>query len=183
MIAKKNILAICGSTRKQSANKDIINVIAKLSQDHLIINNFDITILPHFNQDLTNENIPESVIAFREAISKSGGVLICTPEYVFSLPGVLKNAIEWTVSSTVFTDKPTALITASSSGEKAHESLLLVMNTLGIKTNDDMCLLISGVKSKLNTEGEVTDEELVKKLIEFNKSFEENIIIIKKKEN
>lgn len=161
--AKKNILAICGSTRKQSANKNIINIITTLAKDQLVITNYDISILPYFNQDYTNDTIPESVITFREAINKADGVLICTPEYVFTLPGVLKNAIEWTVSTTVFSDKPTALITASSSGEKAHESLLLVMNTLGIKTNKDICLLISGVKSTLNDDGKVIDEELINK--------------------
>ncbi len=164
MAQKKNILAICGSTREKSANKDIINTIAKLGIEHISITNFDISTLPYFNQDITNENVPDSVIQFREAINKSDSVLICTPEYVFSLPGVLKNAIERTVSTTVFSDKPTALITASSSGIKAHESLLLVMNTLGIKTKEEMCLLISGVKSKLNVEGKVIDSELVKKL-------------------
>jgi hypothetical protein len=56
------------------------------------------------------------------------------------------------------------LITASSSGEKAHESLLLVMKTLGVKTNDDACLLIPGVKSKLNPEGRVTHEPLNEQL-------------------
>jgi chromate reductase len=164
MSAKKNILAICGSTRIRSANKDIINVIAILGQDQLNITNFDISTLPYFNQDITDGHVSKSVIEFREAILKADAVLICTPEYVFSLPGILKNAIEWAVSTTVFTDKPTALITASSSGEKAHESLLLVMNTLGIKTDENMCLLISGVKSKLNTQGEVIEMELIKKL-------------------
>ena len=160
MSSKKNILAICGSTRQSSANLHIINAIAQLGKEHLNISIFDITALPYFNQDVTDEQAPASVIAFRNAVEKADGVLICTPEYVFSLPGVLKNAIEWTVSTTVFSDKPTALITASSSGQKAHESLLLVMQTLGIKTKEEMCLLISGVKSKLNTRGEVTDPVL-----------------------
>lgn len=165
MTAKKHILAICGSTRDKSSNKDIIDAITKLGQEHLTITNFDISTLPYFNQDITNEKTPQIVIDFREAINNADGVLICTPEYVFSLPGILKNAIEWTVSTTVFSNKPTALITASSSGVEAHKSLLLVMNTLGIKTNEDMCLLISGVKSKLNAEGKVIDGELTKKFI------------------
>lgn len=164
MIDKKHILAICGSTREKSANNDIINAIAKLGEEYLSITNFDISTLPYFNQDITDEIAPKIVIDFIEAIHKADGVLICTPEYLFSLPGIMKNAIEWTVSTTVFSDKPTALITASSSGVKAHESLLLVMNTLGIKTNEQMCLLISGVKSKLNTDGKVIDEELINRL-------------------
>lgn len=165
MTTKKNILAICGSTRKNSANQHIINAIAKLSTDTLDIVIYErLTALPYFNQDITDAEVSLEVQNFRNQISKADGVIICTPEYVFSLPGVLKNAIEWTVSTTVFSDKPTALITASSSGEKAHESLLLVMKTLGIKTNDNLCVLISGVKSKLNAEGEVIDMELNQKL-------------------
>jgi chromate reductase len=164
VIKRKNILAICGSTRQSSANGHIINAIAKRAKDDLNMSLYDITTLPFFNQDITNEEVPFSVKDFRNAIAKADGVLICTPEYVFSLPGVLKNAIEWTVSTTVFSDKSTALITASSSGEKAHESLLLVMKTLGIKTSDELCLLISGVKAKLNSNGEVLDEKLLAKL-------------------
>jgi len=164
MTTKKNILAICGSTRKNSANLQILKAIEKFSENSFNLSYFDLVTLPYFDQDITDAEVSLEVQHFRNEINKADGVIICTPEYVFSLPGVLKNAIEWTVSTTVFSDKPTALITASSSGEKAHESLLLVMKTLGIKTSDDLCLLISGVKSKLNTEGEVVNAELNQKL-------------------
>src|SRR5262245_885307 len=127
MIIKKHILAICGSTRQNSANMQILKAIEEMAKDKLSFYYFDLTTLPYFNQDIKDEEIHQSVFAFRKAISNADGVIICTPEYVFSLPGILKNAIEWTVSTTVFSDKSTALITASSSGEKAHESLLLVM--------------------------------------------------------
>lgn len=161
MPAKKNILAICGSTRKNSANLQIINAIKKLANDQFqIILDNNLETLPYFNQDIKDEETPASVVAFRNRIEQANGVLICTPEYVFSLPGILKNALEWTVSTTIFSDKPSALITASSSGEKAHESLLLIMKTLGSKTNDDMCLLISGVKSKLDANGVIIDPDL-----------------------
>lgn len=123
-----------------------------------------LTQLPYFNQDVTDDEVAPSVKHFRQAIEAADVVLICTPEYVFSLPGILKNALEWAVSTTVFSDKPTALVTASSSGEKAHESLVLVMKTLGVKTSDDACLWIPGVKSKLDAEGHVIDEALVTQL-------------------
>jgi NAD(P)H-dependent FMN reductase len=160
----KNILALCGSTRTVSANAYIIKALEKLVGTNWSMTIYDLTTLPYFNQDVGDEQVQPSVSHFRKAIAKADAVLICTPEYVFSLPGILKNALEWTVSTTVFSDKPTALITASSSGEKAHESLLLVMKTLGVKTSDELCLLISGVKSKLDSNGEVIDKALVKKL-------------------
>lgn len=164
-LTPKKILAICGSTRANSANAQIIDAIASLATDTLAITVYDnLTRLPYFNQDISEKDITEPVKHFRNAVAEADGVLICTPEYVFSLPGILKNAIEWTVSTTIFSDKPTALITASSSGEKAHESLLLVMNTLGIKTHADLCLHIAGVKSKLNDRSEVTHPDLQQKL-------------------
>lgn len=161
----KKILAICGSTRRVSANGHILKALeANAGEAWEVTHYAHLTELPYFNQDVTDEQTAPSVHDFRKAIALADGVVICSPEYVFSLPGVLKNALEWAISTTVFSDKPTALITASSSGEKAHESLLLVMKTLGVKTNDDACLLIPGVKSKLNAEGRVTHEPLNEQL-------------------
>ncbi len=166
----KKILAICGSTRQVSANLQIIKALEAIAGANWELNLYtNLTELPYFNQDMTEEQTPPSVTGFRKAIAAADGVLICTPEYVFSLPGILKNALEWTVSTTVFSDKPVALITASSSGEKAHESLVLVMKTLGVKTTDDACLHIPGVKSKLDAEGRVINGALhtqLKKLVE-----------------
>ncbi len=171
MVSKKNILAICGSTRKNSVNRDIINVISELTTNSLNITVYNKLLnLPYFNQDDSLDNTPQPVLDFRAAVEQADGVLICTPEYVFSIPGILKNALEWTVSTTLFANKPTALITASSSGDKAHESLVLIMNTLGIKTTQEMCLLVSGAKSKINHQGKLIDADLEQKLIALSQS-------------
>jgi NAD(P)H-dependent FMN reductase len=68
---------------------------------------------------LTKNLFRQQLLAFRKKIEDADGVLICTPEYVYSLPGSLKNAVEWMVSTTLFTDKPAALITAASSGTES----------------------------------------------------------------
>jgi len=83
--------------------------------------------------------------------------LICTPEYVFSIPGALKNALEWTVGTSDFDSKPVALITASSAGEKTHESLFLVLKTIGADLTENTALLVSGARTKVNSEGEISD--------------------------
>ncbi len=124
---------------------------------------------------MDDEGLPPSVENFRLKIEKAAGVLICTPEYVFSLPGTLKNALDWTVSTTVFSDKPVAIITASTSGEKAHESLDLIMTTLGVKMGGKSKLLIQGAKSKINTEGKISDETTWKEIQELCDSFIETI--------
>ena len=97
-------------------------------------------------------------------IEAADGIIICTPEYVFSLPGVLKNALEWTVSTTIFSGKPAALIVASGQGEKAYEALILIMNTLGAKVGEYAKLLIPGARSKINTQGHISDELTAKEL-------------------
>jgi chromate reductase len=156
---RKKILAISGSTRTNSVNLHILQAIANMYQenaDWIIFNEIDQ--LPHFNPDLDNEPFPEQVIHFRKLIEAADGVLICTPEYVFSLPGSFKNAIEWTVSTTLFTHKPAALITASSSGQKAHEALDLIMRTVGVKLATNGTLLIQAPKTKISLKGEITDQ-------------------------
>ncbi len=129
-----SILAISGSTRPNSVNEQIIKWMADhyRAQARITLYN-QIAELPHFRSDLIEEKAPGPVKSLYSAIGQADAVLICTPEYVFSLPGSLKNALDWTVSTTLFTDKPTALIVASSSGAKAFESLQLIMTTLGAK--------------------------------------------------
>jgi chromate reductase, NAD(P)H dehydrogenase (quinone) len=168
----KKVLAICGSIKQDSANHKLIQYIQTRSAGLFEIELFEgLTALPYFDPNPEQENSHESVNQFRKRIALADGVLVCTPEYVFSLPGILKNALEWTVSTTVFTDKPAALITASSSGKVAHESLQLVMKTLGVKTSDETRILISGIKSKMNPTGLVHDEETQKQLADLVKAF------------
>lgn len=158
----KKIFAICGSTRKDSVNLHIIQEIIKKYKEQFEWVLFDqLDQLPHFNPDLDNENLPGSIAVFRRNIEEADGVLICTPEYVYSLPGSLKNAVEWTISTIVFSNKPVALITASSSGVKAFEALELLMGTIGAKINPGCSLLIQAPKTKLDTSGKIIDQNTV----------------------
>ncbi|MFD0939900.1 NADPH-dependent FMN reductase [Pedobacter boryungensis] len=176
MIAKNKIFAIIGSTRADSSN---LRLVAKIKTLSTAI--FDLTIfdgnasLPHFNPDLDHENPPESIVNFRNKIAEADGILICTPEYIFSLPGSLKNAIEWCVSTTVFSHKPVGLITASASGDKAQEELRLIMQTLEARFNDDTTLLIKGVKGKINDQLEIADSEMSANLLKFIHAFHDLI--------
>jgi chromate reductase, NAD(P)H dehydrogenase (quinone) len=171
-VEKKNIFVINGSASKNSANKKLIDIFASLTKDdlHLTIYN-DLKSLPHFDPELSTDHSPGIIIDLREAIHKSDGILICTPEYVFSIPSGLKNAIEWCVSTTVFSDKPTGLITASAHGRKGHEELQLIMKTVMSIFTDETCLLIQGIKGKINEQGEITDDQTRNDLIKFINAF------------
>ncbi|WP_289665791.1 NADPH-dependent FMN reductase [Flavobacterium panacagri] len=174
---KIKILAITGSTRNNSSNFKILQYISNHLKAEFEVAIFEnIATLPHFNPDLDTENPPQEIISFRNKIEQSDGVLICTPEYVFSLPGSLKNAFEWCVSTTIFSNKMTGLITASASGEMGHEQLLLIMTTLGAKFDDKTQLLIQGVRGKINVDGEIIGEETKHALQNFIKNFENHFL-------
>ncbi len=173
MIKIKNIIGICGSASRNSANLSILKWISELDKVNFnleIVN--DLTELPHFKTELTDKNVPEQIIDFRNKIENADGIIICTPEYVFSIPSGLKNMIEWCVSTTVLSNKPIGLITASASGEKAHEELKLIMETVQTKFTDETTLLIQGIKGKVGKNGKISDKKTETELKKFVESFE-----------
>ena len=162
---KKKILAVSGSTRKNSTSESILNAIAALCSEALEIDIYlVIASLPHFNPDLDNDDVPSTVKHFRESIEHSDGVILCTPEYVHALPGAFKNAIDWTVSTTLFSNKPTAMIVASTGGEKAFESLQLILQTLGANVADQSKLLLQGARSRVDDHGRFADPTALDKI-------------------
>ena len=172
MTGRLNVLAINGSAGKNSSNLAILNVIAEMGQrDFELIIFDDLAELPHFRTELTDDDTPEKIVEFRKKIDNADGIIICTPEYVFSIPSGLKNAIEWCVSTTVFSDKPIGLITASASGEKGHAELKLIMETVQTHFTDESTLLIQGVRGKVNRDGVITDEATKTELEDFVRSF------------
>jgi chromate reductase len=91
----------------------------------------------------------------------------CSPEYAFGVPGVLKNALDWTVSSGEFSGKPVVAISASplwSGGDKAHASLLLTLTALGANVPEKGKLMIPTVNKKLNANGDIVDIETMQAL-------------------
>lgn len=172
MPKKKNVVAIVGSAGSNSANLKLVEKFVDLTEDIFDVFIFnDLKSLPHFEPELSTDNPPKQIVDFRNLVQNADGIIICTPEYVFSIPSGLKNAIEWCVSTTVFSDKPTGLITASSLGEKAHEELQLIMKTMSAKFTEETILLIQGVKSKFDGKGNFTDKAVENSLNNFKTAF------------
>jgi chromate reductase, NAD(P)H dehydrogenase (quinone) len=160
-----------GSTKSDSSNEKLVRFFKKNTEAFFKMEVLDLTLLPYFNPDLEHDLLPNSVVEFRQNILDADGILICTPEYVFSIPGVLKNAIEWTVSTTIFNKKPTAIITAATSGEMAHESIQLIMNTIGADLKPKCMLLIQSPKAKINEFGDIIDEQVLLELKDLIENF------------
>ena len=168
----KKIFVINGSASENSSNSKLIEYIAEQTRDFFSMEVFkSLKTLPHFDPDLSSENTPEAILKFRKDVDNADGILICTPEYVFSIPSGLKNAIEWCVSTIVFSEKPTGLITASAGGEKGHEELQLIMKTVMTKTTPATTLLIHGIKGKISQQGEIVDSKTKDDLSKFVDSF------------
>lgn len=173
MTQKKNILAIIGSAGNNSANRKLVELFVDLTKEYFEVTVFEgLKTLPHFDPELSTGNPPHEVVDFRKNIENADGVLICTPEYVFSIPAGLKNAIEWCVATTVFSGKPAGIITASASGLKAHEELQLIMKTLMANFTNDTTLLIQGVKGKIGGNGLISDKETQETFLKFIRAFE-----------
>ena len=169
MDKKKNVIALSGSIREKSTQKNLIAAMETLARDLFTISLFDsLSDVPHFNPDLDTEHPPEPVSLFRRRLKEADGILICTPEYAMGVPGTLKNAVDWTVSSCEFSLKPTALNTASSLGEKGHTSLMETLKIIQADVRDETQLVIPFIKTKVSHDGTITDAKTladVKKLL------------------
>jgi chromate reductase, NAD(P)H dehydrogenase (quinone) len=155
----KKIFAISGSTRNESTNLNLIRAITSLTSGKFEMDLYEnISNLPHFNPDIEKVSAPESVTAFRNRIDAADGILICTPEYAMGVPGSLKNAIDWTVSSNNFYKKPTVLITASSVGQKGHAALLETLKVIDARMESGTQLIIPFASTKISKNCTISDE-------------------------
>ena len=157
------ILAISGSLRPSSSNTAILRVLIGLTSDSMNISIYNgIGNLPHFNPDIDVDDALVPVQDWRTQLKESDGVIFCTPEYAHGVPGVLKNALDWLVSSGEFVNKPTAVISASPSpdgGEKANASIVQTLKVMMAEISEEATLCIPAVSAKLNDQSQVIDPE------------------------
>ena len=156
MKRKIKILGISGSLRANSSASAVLNIVVGLVPEQVEFTIYTgLAEIPAFNDSI---EIPETVEAFIKLLSEADGVFFVIPEYAFGVPGALKNALDWTVSSsTAFPDKPVALITAATGGDKAHAAFLLTLKAISAKIPEGATLLLSFIRSKLNEKNEVKE--------------------------
>lgn len=155
------LLAISGSLRAQSSNTRLLQAAAALAPSGMHFTFYEgLGSLPHFNPEFDTDTPHPAVAELRERLKQADGVIICTPEYAAGVPGSLKNALDWIVSSGEFKDKPVSVISASPNplgGDKAFASLLLTLNMMSAKVVENATLTIPMITIKLNAAGEITD--------------------------
>jgi chromate reductase len=157
-----NILGISGSLRRNSLNRSLLRVAAEMAPEGVIFEVADIGDMPMYNWDLEQEHgFPPSVARFRQQISEVDALLIATPEYNNSIPGALKNAIDWASrggAEAPINHKPAAIMGAAgrlgSVRAQMHLRTVLLHNDLEVVQQPEV-LIAAGDNF---TDGELTNE-------------------------
>jgi NAD(P)H-dependent FMN reductase len=159
-----HVIGICGSLRAGSSNEALLKAAAFCAPAEMRLTVFtELGSLPHFNPDLDVDPPPEAVREFRALLASANGVLISSPEYAHGVPGSLKNALDWVVSSGELGHKPVVLLNASAgTGEFATRALrdtLEVMEATVVSADAGLF-----VKKKLDAQGRLTDPEVTRRV-------------------
>jgi chromate reductase len=165
MTDELNVTVICGSLRQASYNALIARNLPALAPPEMILSpSPSIASLPLYNADIQNQSgFPEAVSRLGEVIRSADGVMIVTPEYNYSVPGVLKNAIDWVsrLQNQPFAAKPVALQSASPSllgGARAQYHLRQMLVFLDAFAFNKPEVFVTTVNKKVDaTTGEITD--------------------------
>ncbi len=168
------ILGFAGSLRKQSYNRSLLRAALELVPEGVELEIFDLEGIPPFNQDLENEPV-ERVREFKAKIKAADAVLISMPEYNYSIPGVLKNAIDCASrppGDNAFEHKPVAIMGASPGmigSARAQYHLRQCFVFLSCFALNHPEVMVSFAHEKIDAEGKVTDQktrELIRQLLE-----------------
>jgi chromate reductase, NAD(P)H dehydrogenase (quinone) len=158
------ILAFCGSLQHASKNRDLLRIAAATAPSSVEVRVFEgLGDLPHFNPDIeTRGEVPESVTAWRRELAASDALLIACPEYGHSLPGVLKNAIDWVIGSGELERKVVAITAAVPGPGRGQRGLQALAQTLGAVS----AVIVGGEPIPRGPEFDAAVEELVIRLVE-----------------
>jgi chromate reductase len=157
------ILGIAGSLRKGSYNHGALRAATELVPDGATIEIFDLDGIPGFNQD-EEQNPPEKVAEFKRKIREADAILFATPEYNYSVPGVLKNAIDWAsrpYGDSAWDGKPAAIMGASVGAiatARAQYHLRQMMVFLNMFPINQPEVMIGNAGEKFDDQGNLTDE-------------------------
>ena len=168
------ILAIPGSLRRASFNRALARAVVDLVPAGVIVELTDLRDIPIFDDDVSVVGAPPAVVALKASIAAADAVFIATPEYNYGVPGVLKNAIDWTSrgGNQPWKGKPVAIAGASNGGfgtVRAQIALRPVLECLDARLVASPQVHVSFAQDKIDAEGRLTDEETrtrLRKLLE-----------------
>jgi chromate reductase len=161
------ILAISGSLRARSSSTSLVEAARLVAPSDVTVSIYSgLGSLPHFNPDLDEEGAvpPPEVAEMRKQIGEADALIISTPEYAHGVPGSLKNALDWLVSSFEFPGIPIALINPSYESFHANASLTEILKTMSAKLPADASVRIPLPRKGMDAEAIAADPEVAAKL-------------------
>ena len=180
------ILGIAGSLRKGSYNRRTLKAATKLAPEGATIEIFELDGIPGFNQD-DEQNPPAIVAELKRKIREADAILFVTPEYNYSVPGVLKNAIDWAsrpYGDSAWNGKPAAIMGASIGAiatARAQYHLRQMMVFLNMFPINQPEVMIGNASEKFDDQGNLTDEatgefirQLLQNLVEWTNRIDQN---------
>src|SRR5439155_9417795 len=168
------ILGIAGRRRRESYNRAALRAAAQLGPEGTTPDIFELGGIPVFNQD-DEQRPPAAVVDFKRRIREANAILIVTPEYNYSVPGVLKNAIDWAsrpYGDSAWSGKPAAIMGASvgtigTARAQYHlRQMFVFLNMFPINQPE---LMIGNAAERFDAQGNLTDEktkEYVRELLQ-----------------
>ncbi len=175
------ILGICGSLRKASLNMAALRACAELMPQGMTLEVASIADLPIFNQDVLDAGMPEPVKRLRGEIVAADGLLIASPEYNFSIPAPLKNAIDWASRppNQAFQEKPIAVFSVTPGpvgGARVQYDLRRVLGQLWGHVLPRPEVFIGNAASKFDANGRIVDETTRKFLTDLLAGFKDWVV-------
>jgi chromate reductase len=157
------ILGICGSLRKASYNMMALRACSELMPAGMTLQITSIADLPIFNQDVLDAGMPAPVKRFRDEVAAADGLLIASPEYNFSVPAPLKNAIDWgsRAPDQVFHEKAIAIFSAAGGplgGARVQYDLRRILAQLWGHVLPRPEVFIGMANTKFDPQGRLTDD-------------------------
>lgn len=175
MDEKLKFLGLVGSLRHGSYNKALMKASFELLPDNVALEVFDLTKFPLFNQDITQDP-PTIIREFKAKIRASDAILIASPEYNYSIPGVLKNAIDWASrppTDNAWDGKPAAIISASTGrlgGARMQYHLRQTFVFINMYPINRPEFMLANARNHFDEAGNLKDEDTRKLLQELLKS-------------
>jgi chromate reductase len=162
---KIKVLGIAGSLRKASYNRGLLRAAQTELPEDMELEIYDIAGIPLFNEDVLNAGAPDVVKDFKAKIAAADALLIATPEYNYSIPGVLKNAIDWAsrpAKESPLNDMPLAIMGAGgiSGTARAQTALRQVAVFTNIHSLNKPEVQVQRSWEKFDAEGNLTDEQI-----------------------
>lgn len=163
------LIALSGSLRRASLNTALLRAAAQLAPDGVIVEVRTLHGIPLYDGDVeAGQGIPEAVTTLREAIRAADGLLIATPEYNNSIPGVLKNGLDWLSrpsgeGARLFGGKPVAIIGATPGGfgtVQAQDAMLSVLRAFGCDCWFGGRLMVSNATAAFDAQGDLVEEKI-----------------------